>query len=151
MTGKRLSQQHFCMCRDSWTYREIAQAAAIGRKYESAFEAIDELHDSVSIFYCQWADVAPKATALAFGVFAAAQGEYVPSVLGGANVGRDADTIAAMAGAMAGALHGAQAVPQRWRDQIIVIRGHCIKTTAGIDVSQLVWSFVDAIEGRVGA
>jgi ADP-ribosylglycohydrolase len=81
--------------------------------------------------------VGPEATALAMGVFAAARGDYVQAVLGGTNVGRDADTIAAMAGAMAGALHGAEAVPEPWRRRINVVRGHCIRATAGTDLAEL--------------
>lgn len=133
---------------DSWTYRKIIESVDIGLKYSDVRDAVLELHDGVSIFYYPWADVAPEATALAYGVFAAARGEYVSSVLGGANVGRDADTIAAMAGAMAGALHGAEAVPVSWRDQINVIRGHCIKATAGMNVAHVAEQFVDVIMGR---
>jgi ADP-ribosylglycohydrolase len=70
-------------------------------------------------------------------VLAAAQGEYVDAVLAGVNVGRDADTIAAMAGGIAGALHGAEAVPQRWRMRINRVRGHCIKAVAGTDLAEL--------------
>jgi ADP-ribosylglycohydrolase len=71
------------------------------------------------------------------GIFAAARGEYVPTVLGGTNIGRDADTIAAMAGSMAGALHGAGAIPEEWSRRINVVRGHCIGSTAGTDLAEL--------------
>jgi len=133
---------------DSWTYRKIVEAVDIGMRYGDVREAVEELYDRISIFYYPWADVAPEATALAYGVFAAAKGQYVPSVTGGANVGRDSDTIAAMAGAMAGALHGAGAVPARWREQINTIRGHCIRATEGMDVAELAWQFADAIMRR---
>jgi len=122
---------------DSWSYRTISAAVDIGRRAASLEQAVDELYEAISIFCYPWADVAPEATALAFGLFAAARGDYVGSVLGGVNVGRDADTIAAMSGSMAGALHGAQAVPERWRSRINRVRGICIRAVAGTDLAEL--------------
>jgi len=122
---------------DSWTARSIRRAVAIGTTHTDLPAALDELYARISIFHYPFADVGPEATALAMGVFAAARGDYVEAVLGGTNVGRDADTIAAMAGAMAGALHGAEAVPEQWRQRINVVRGHCIRSTAGTDLAEL--------------
>jgi ADP-ribosylglycohydrolase len=122
---------------DSWTGRSIRRAAEIGTSHDDLPAALDELYARISIFHYPFADVGPEATALAIGVFAAARGDYVQSVLGGTNVGRDADTIAAMAGAMAGALHGSEAVPEAWRRRINVVRGHCIRATAGTDLAEL--------------
>ena len=122
---------------DSWSARTIARAVDIGRRAPSLRSAVDRLYEEISLFHYPWADVAPEATALAFGVLAAARGEYVDAVLAGVNVGRDADTIAAMAGGMAGALHGAQAVPPQWRDRINLVRGHCIKAVGGTDLAEL--------------
>ncbi len=123
--------------RDSWTHRLITEAVQIGSEAGCARDAVDPLYDTISLFHYPWADVGPEATALAYGLFAAAKGEYVDAVLGGVNIGRDADTIAAMCGAMAGALHGAQAVPRQWRDLINIIPGRCIKQTAGTDLKEL--------------
>jgi len=119
----------------------ILRAVAVGRRSPDVRAALDELEEAIAIHYYPWADVAPEATALAYGIFAAARGDYIDSVLGGVNIGRDADTIAAMAGAMAGALHGASAVPEQWRQQINTIRGHCIRATAGTDLRQLADQF----------
>ena len=121
----------------SWTSRNIRRAVAIGAAHEHLPAALDELYAKISIFHYLFADVGPEAIALAMGVFAAARGDYVQAVLGGTNIGRDADTIAAMAGAMAGALHGAEAVPEQWRRRINVVRGHCIRSTAGTDLAEL--------------
>jgi ADP-ribosylglycohydrolase len=133
---------------DSWTARQIRVALDIGARSEGIEAAIDSLYRAIPCFYYPWADVGPEATALAFGVFAAARGAYLESVLGGANVGRDADTIAAMAGAMAGALHGAQAVPEAWRRQVNTIRGQCIRATAGMDIARLAGEFADVLAAR---
>jgi ADP-ribosylglycohydrolase len=121
----------------SWSARMITSAVDIGRRAPGPRPGVDQLYEAVSLFHYPWASVAPEATALAFGVLAAARGDYVDAVLAGVNVGRDADTIAAMAGGMAGALHGAQAVPKRWRDRINRVRGHCIKAVAGTDLAEL--------------
>jgi ADP-ribosylglycohydrolase len=126
---------------DSWSARTITRAVDIGRRASGLRPAVDQLYQEISLFYYPWADVAPEATALAFGALAAARGDYVDAVLAGVNVGRDADTIAAMAGAMAGALHGAQAVPERWRSRINRVRGHCIKAVAGTDLAELARQF----------
>ncbi|GAA0373201.1 ADP-ribosylglycohydrolase family protein [Bacillus horti] len=134
--------------RDSWTYRKIDSAVEIGLKYSNVQDAVEELYNKVSIFYYPWADMAPEATALAYGVFAAAKGDYIPAVLGGTNVGRDSDTIAAMNGAMAGALHGARAVPVEWQNRINIIRGVCIQATAGMDVREISAQFADALVRR---
>lgn len=121
----------------SWSARTIGRAVDIGRRAPSLRAAVDQLYAEISLFHYPWADVAPEATALAFGLLTAARGDYVDAVLGGVNVGRDADTIAAMAGGMAGALHGAQAVPPPWRERINRVRGHCIKAVAGTDLAEL--------------
>lgn len=130
---------------DSWSARTIKSAIDLGASATSLNRAVDDLYESISIFCYPWADVAPEATALAFGLFAAARGDYVGSVLGGVNIGRDADTIAAMAGSMAGALRGAQAVPERWRDRIDVVRGQCIQATAGIRLTDLARQLHDSL------
>jgi ADP-ribosylglycohydrolase len=83
---------------DSWSSRTILRAVDIGSSHSSLRSALDELYEEISIFHYPFSDVGPEATALALGVFAAARGEYVDTVLGGTNIGRDADTIAAMAG-----------------------------------------------------
>jgi ADP-ribosylglycohydrolase len=49
---------------------------------------------------------------------ALANGDPKQTIFYGANFGRDADTIASMAGAIAGALHGASALPAEWVEKI---------------------------------
>lgn len=51
---------------------------------------------------------------VALGMLVMARGEYLPTVLGGVNYGRDSDSIASMGGAISGAMHGAGAVPADW-------------------------------------
>jgi ADP-ribosylglycohydrolase len=51
---------------------------------------------------------------VALGMLVVAGGGYREAVLGSVNYGRDADSIATMAGALAGALGGSAAVPAEW-------------------------------------
>ena len=55
---------------------------------------------------------------LALGCVLAAKGDYRDAVLAAVNYGRDADSIAGMAGAVAGALGGAEAVPREWTSAV---------------------------------
>jgi len=43
---------------------------------------------------------------------------FEEAVLGAANLGDDADTVAAVAGQLAGALWGVGAIPARWRERL---------------------------------
>jgi ADP-ribosylglycohydrolase len=53
---------------------------------------------------------------IAIGFNLIVRGDYQGAVLGAVNYGRDADSIASMAGAIAGALGGRDAVPAEWRE-----------------------------------
>jgi ADP-ribosylglycohydrolase len=57
---------------------------------------------------------ARETVPVALALFLLAGGDPRQTVIYGANFGRDADTIASMAGALAGALHGASALPEEW-------------------------------------
>ena len=136
---------------DSWSGRTTRRAVDIASSDAEMSAALDELYARISIFHYPFADVGPEATALALGVFVAARGEYVPAVLGGTNIGRDADTIAAMAGSLAGALHGSGAVPEKWIRRINVVRGDCIRSTAGTDLAELARDLHTALLTKGGA
>jgi len=55
---------------------------------------------------------------IAIGMLVLARGDYRTAVLGATNYGRDADSIAAMAGAVTGALGGLAAIPAEWRETV---------------------------------
>jgi ADP-ribosylglycohydrolase len=134
---------------ESWSARMLTRAIEVTTGPGDTEDRLDALEATIAIRHYPFADVAPEATALAFGVFAIAEGAYVPSVLGGVNIGRDADTIAAMAGAMAGALGGVAAIPADWRERVSVLHGDCIKATAGISLAALADAIADAAERRI--
>ena len=55
---------------------------------------------------------------VALALFFLAAGDPRDAILFGANFGRDADTIASMAGALAGAFRGASALPAAWVEKV---------------------------------
>ncbi|WP_187284877.1 ADP-ribosylglycohydrolase family protein, partial [Streptomyces sp. uw30] len=67
-------------------------------------------------------------------------GDDVQAVLTAVNMGRDADTTAAVAGALAGATQGEPAIPTEWAAAIGPARGSCLPSMAGhhvLDVAEL--------------
>ncbi|MCX5269181.1 ADP-ribosylglycohydrolase family protein [Streptomyces sp. NBC_00199] len=119
---------------DSWTARSLRRAAAVAHRGERA------VRSAVVVGGYPWTDLAPEAVALAFGAYAAAEGDFREAVLTAVNMGRDADTTAAVAGALAGATRGVSAIPQDWAAAIGPARGTCLPSMAGhhvLDVAEL--------------
>lgn len=119
---------------DSWTARSLRRAVAVAHRGERA------VRSAVVIGGYPWTDLAPEAVALAFGAYAAADGDFTESVLTAVNMGRDADTTAAVAGALAGATRGASSIPAEWAAAIGPARGSCLPSMAGhhvLDVAEL--------------
>jgi broad specificity polyphosphatase/5'/3'-nucleotidase SurE len=119
---------------DSWTARSLRRAVAVAHRGERA------VRSAVVIGGYPWTDLAPEAVALAFGAYAAADGDFREAVLTAVNMGRDADTTAAVAGALAGATRGASAIPADWAAAIGPANGSCLPSMAGhhvLDVAEL--------------
>lgn len=57
---------------------------------------------------------AAPAVAIAIGLFAAADGDPIKTIISAANIGGDTDTIGCIAGAIAGAYSGYNALPEQW-------------------------------------
>ncbi|NUR04786.1 MAG: ADP-ribosylglycohydrolase family protein [Streptomyces sp.] len=116
---------------DSWTARSLRRAVAVAHRGERA------VRSAVVIGGYPWTDLAPEAVALAFGAYAAADGDFRDAVLTAVNMGRDADTTAAVAGALAGATQGVSAVPPAWATAIGPARGSCLPVMAGHHVLEV--------------
>ncbi|EGX56023.1 hypothetical protein SZN_29967 [Streptomyces zinciresistens K42] len=119
---------------DSWTARSLRRAVTAAPLGERA------VRSAVVIGGYPWTDLAPEAVALAFGAYAAADGAFVQAVLTAVNMGRDADTTAAVAGALAGATQGESAIPAHWAAAIGPARGSCLPSMRGhhvLDVAEL--------------
>ncbi|MEW1847771.1 ADP-ribosylglycohydrolase family protein [Nonomuraea angiospora] len=116
---------------DSWTARNIVRATeqVTGPADEAAL--VEALHDAVVVRHYPWTDVAPEAVALALAAVLAGDGDVEASVTFGVSLGRDADTIGAIAGAITGAMRGESGVPERWAARIGPVTGKCLPVVAG--------------------
>jgi len=119
---------------NSWTASSIARGISIGSSCTDVWSSLKHLHTSIACSYYFWSDVAPEAVGLAFGILAAARGEFENSVLGAVNIGRDTDTIAAITGAISGASNGIQVIPDLWIKRISVSRGNCISAVKNMNI-----------------
>ncbi|OEU97089.1 ADP-ribosylglycohydrolase family protein [Streptomyces oceani] len=130
---------------DSWTARSLRRAVSAAQRAlfdpdATRLSRERTVRSGVVVGGYPWMDLAPEAVGLAFGAFAVARGDFRNSVLTAVNMGRDADTTAAVAGALAGALGGVAAVPAEWAAAIGPARGSCLPSMAGqhvLDVADL--------------
>ncbi|RBM18411.1 hypothetical protein DEH69_13035 [Streptomyces sp. PT12] len=121
---------------DSWTARSLHRAVSAARRARrdpaaTPLSTERTVRKATVIGGYPWTDLAPEAVGLAFGSFAASRGDFVRSVQMAVNMGRDADTTAAVAGALAGALRGESAIPADWAKAIGPVRGTCLPSMAG--------------------
>ncbi|WP_336214263.1 ADP-ribosylglycohydrolase family protein [Nonomuraea sp. LPB2021202275-12-8] len=116
---------------DSWTARNIARVRDVVAGPAAHEELVEALHEAVVVRHYPWTDVAPEAVALALAAYLAGRGDVEASVTFGVSLGRDADTIGAIAGAVAGAGQGERGVPERWAARIGPVTGKCLPFVAG--------------------
>ncbi|MFI7151501.1 ADP-ribosylglycohydrolase family protein [Nonomuraea sp. NPDC050022] len=133
---------------DSWTARDIVRARDVIVTRDAVFaqdsvardsdasgdvelRVVEALHQAVVVQHYPWTDVAPEAVALALAAYLAGGGDVEATVTFGVSLGRDADTIGAIAGAIAGAGQGRDGVPERWASRIGPVTGKCLPVVAG--------------------
>jgi len=121
----------------SWTARAIREGWALGSSHPSAKAAIYPLHDALAVTTYPWADLGPEAIGLAFGLLHAGRGEFEATVLAAVNLGRDADTIAAIVGAILGAKLGYDALPPAWRSAAGEVTGRCLPCVRGLNLIEV--------------
>ncbi|MDX3852807.1 ADP-ribosylglycohydrolase family protein [Streptomyces sp. AK02-01A] len=132
---------------DSWTARSLRRAVVAAQCDHLDTPAMERaVRSAVVIGGYPWTDLAPEAVGLAFGAFSAARGDFRTSVLTAVNMGRDADTTAAVAGALAGAMSGAGSIPAEWSSVIGPARGSCLPSMRGyhvLDIADLLTPYDD--------
>jgi ADP-ribosylglycohydrolase len=121
---------------DSWTRRSIDRAVEAGLASMDVWSALAALEERVVSRAYTWPDLGPEAVALAFGLIAAAHGDLRMCLMGAINIGRDADTIAAIAGAITGAALGFRAIPPEWVTRIGPAAGTCIAAVKGMRIEE---------------
>lgn len=127
----------------SWTAREIRRGVALGDATTSPREAITRLFEALAVTHYPWTDLAPEAVGLAFGVLAHGRGDIRRSLLLAVNLGRDADTVAAIVGAILGAQQGKEAIPAAWQAALGPAQGICLPSVAGLqlpDIAKELWT-----------
>lgn len=83
----------------------------IAARYTDVYEVREELYENV----LQYHPIDPlEVLTLTMAIFQVAKGDPKEAVLGGVNIGRDADTIANLNGSLSGALYGIDSLPQEW-------------------------------------
>ncbi|HYH28850.1 MAG TPA: ADP-ribosylglycohydrolase family protein [Pseudonocardia sp.] len=117
---------------DSWTGRNLRAAREVVATAHGWDALAEQAMDRLAVRSYYWVDLGPEAVGLAFAALLAADGEVRDAILSAVNLGRDADTTAAIAGAIAGAMHGIEAVPAEWLPAVVVAPGVCLQATAGL-------------------
>lgn len=78
-----------------------------------------QVYEESDTHFCRITCDSRETVPLTLALFLLAGGDVRASVTYSANFGRDADTIASMAGALSGALAGASGIPSGWRDKML--------------------------------
>ena len=135
---------------DSWTYRALVKVQKIVTEGEGKTtpELVDLLLHDVAVEDYFYADLAPEAVSLALAAVLYGEGDFVKTLLFAVNLGRDADTIAAMAGAVGGALVGYEAIPDSWRRAIVSVKGSCLEFAAGLNPVEIAEQLVALKESK---
>lgn len=120
---------------NSWSYRAMRDVKEIIETHGDSpvHEIADLLLDQVAVTDYFYADLAPEAVSLAMASVLYGRGDFARTLLFAVNLGRDADTIAAMAGAVAGALAGYEAIPDNWKKAVISVGGTCLQFAKGLN------------------
>jgi len=120
------------MPRDSWLYHNMTVALDIVDQAKGrVIDCWMRLHDA--ILASTWSTTA-EAIPAAFACLKLSHNDFKSGLVLAANFGRDADTIAAVAGAVLGARFGAQAIPADWIEKTRHPAGTCLQFTRGMDV-----------------
>lgn len=108
-------------------YDFIAHCVDIASKYDDVMEARKELHEKCTYYH----PIDPlELLGLSFAMLAISKGDMRMATIGGANIGRDADTIAGRAAMLAGTINGYENIPKEWIDMINPDSLERIKTNA---------------------
>jgi len=121
--------------KNSWTYRSmvLVRDAVNANRKKPVHEIADLLLNKVAVTDYFYADLAPEAVSLAMASVLYGEGDFAKTLLFAVNLGRDADTIAAMAGAVAGALAGYASIPDNWKGAVTSVGGTCLQFAKGLN------------------
>lgn len=130
----------------SWTAHLIRESQRVVAEFNTWEEIAPHAVERIACLDYYWADLAPEAVGLTFAAVLGGDGDFRTSVLNAVNLGRDADTIAAMAGGIAGAISGIEAVPQEWVPSISSLQGVCLRVTKDMHPLEIAKQLVELTE-----
>lgn len=126
----------------------LIRAVEIGGAYPDVFSARQGLYAEM----LQYAPIDPQEVfALTFGIFKASRGDTEQAMLGGANIGRDADTISSLNGQLCGALNGYDSVPKAWREGFESQRGIEKFRATALGMTELLVKRLEIVRRQVDA
>ena len=108
--GEKYGRKYGTIAPGASVYSRILKAITIAYDSSSMEEAERRLDERLG----GDSSCATPAVAIAFGLFAAADGDPIRTITSAANIGGDTDTIGCIAGAIAGAYKGYEALPKDW-------------------------------------
>lgn len=118
---------------DSWTARLMLHAERLVNTAPNWNELAVRAGRELTCLDYYWADLAPEAVSLSFVAFLGGNGDFSTTVLNAVNLGRDADTIAAMAAGIVGAMTGIDGIPEQWLPAVTEAPGICLQVTKGMN------------------
>jgi len=104
--------------RSAHTMRHYIEKTVALARETGAYVAFREIYYSEHMLPEVAIPDARETVPVALSLFYLAGGDPRQTIISGANFGRDADTIASMAGAIAGAYRGVRAIPEAWVDKV---------------------------------
>lgn len=121
----------------SWTAAAIRAATSI--------DDPEELLENLVQKRFPWTDLGPEAVGLAYWAAIRNPDDFASCVGSAVELGRDADTTAAIAGAVVGAAVGEQGLPTGWADRVGPLTGRCLgEAVAGVELGELAEQLVAA-------
>ncbi|HWG25960.1 ADP-ribosylglycohydrolase family protein [Actinospica sp.] len=132
--------------RDSWLSRQMANALDLAQTAATPLDLVADLNDQVANASYSFGTIAPETLASAFAIVLATDGDPTVALPLAGMVAKQSDSMPAMVGALTGALNGVEALPQRWRDKLDLLRGHCLPHLAGTSLTALADQLVAAAQ-----
>ena len=118
--------------KDSWFYATLCRAMRLIDDAQGEIQAcwMPLHHDLFSTYRAS----VPEAVSQAFAVLRLSHDSFRSGLILAGNFGRDADTIAAVAGAILGARYGRSGIPADWVEKTRRPSGTCLQFTKSMDI-----------------
>ena len=120
--GKRIGKELACPS----VYKRILLAVEIAKRFDGDMDrTMRELADIIGTGLS-----AAEAVPSAFGLFYAAKGDPMKTIIAGVNIGNDTDTVATIAGAIAGTYAGTNGEMERYLETLDRVNGYDLRALA---------------------